>query len=133
MKVHHFQFVHESDRNPPIIQNNQSSELSQYKEISIIYDYIFEIFKQSKSSNISSMSNIKIIKEVYDIPNIVGTLYSTSPCMRMQLSHLSKTCSPPPRSYHRWTISHSIIMRIMSIRKYQPNYHPVVGILFIHI
>ena len=52
--------------------------------------------------------------------------------MRMLLSHLSKICSPPPRSYHRWIISHSIIcyisiiMSIMSIRKYQPYYHPVV-------
>ena len=50
----------------------------------------------------------------------------------MQLSHLSKICSPPPRSYHRWIISHSIIcyisitMSIMSIRKYHLYDHPVV-------
>ena len=43
LKVHHFQYVHESDRNPPIIQNIQNIELSQYKEISIIYDYIWNI------------------------------------------------------------------------------------------
>ena len=50
----------------------------------------------------------------------------------MLLSHLSKICSPPPRSYHRWIISHSIIcyisitMSIMSIRKYHLYDHPVV-------
>ena len=122
MKVHPFNM---STKATATLPSSKISKILNYPNIKKYQSYmiIFEISKQSKSPNKSNISNIKDMKEVYNIPNIVGTLCSTSPCMRMQLSHLSKICSPPPRSYHRWIISHSIICYI---RKYHLYDHPVV-------